>query len=279
MSHPTSSTPSLLISTRATPLLRFAAYDASANEAAFAGVDLDATDERRRTLVAGRSLTRAIASPSVRSVWLRPAQLEGTGLTPLAATAIATGHGRDRLLVVIDVPADVDRGEALSAQIAAAKRIRATSDRPLDISIAVRADNPDGSRLHLERLSLVRHICAEWDLRVALDLVHAPDPTWEAEAAIALLLTRLAMVRIAVPRTVLSGGARWRITSRAVATITDGGYRGYLSLVPELSLLEKRSAVAITHRCASFAANVERRAIRQQNDRARRTGRRQVNHE
>lgn len=268
-------TPSLLISTRATPLLRLSAYDAAAHEVAFAGIDLDGDNEVRRTLVAGRSLERAIAHRGIRSLWLRPIQLEGVGLIPLAATAVTAGHGRPRLLLVIDVPDAVGRSDALALQVAAAKRVRAASERPLDIALAVRAENPDGSRRHLERATMLRHVCSEWDLQIALDLLPEPDATWEAEAALVRMLPRLAMVRIGVPRTVLSGGNRWRMASRVVATLTDGGYGGYLSLVPELSFWEKRSGVAIADRCASFAANVERRAIRQRHSRSRRPSQRQ----
>jgi hypothetical protein len=77
-----------------------------------------------------------------------------------------------------------------------------------------------------------------------------------------------------VPRTLLSGGVRWRIASRVVAAATDGGYRGFLSVSPELSLWEKLSINTLADRSAMFAANLERRAVRVRGDRIRHTGRR-----
>jgi hypothetical protein len=88
------------------------------------------------------------------------------------------------------------------------------------------------------------------------------------------ILPRLAMIRLTVPRTLLSGGIRWRIASRVVAAATDGGYRGLISVAPELSLWEKLSVNALADRSAMFATNLERRFIRVRGDRLRSPGRR-----
>jgi hypothetical protein len=265
-------TPSLLVSTRATSLLRLDAYHAAADEAAFSGIDLDGVDELRRVAVSSRSLDRALAHDAIRSVWLQPAQLEGDALLPFAAPLRQADR---RLLVVIDVPPGADRDGALRQQIAAANRIQNAAGHPLDLAVAVRAENPERSRAHLDRLVMIGHIAAEWDLKLALDLLPQPDVTWEAEAALVRLLPRLVMVRAAVPRSVLSGGTRWRMASRVMATLADAGYRQHLSLAPELSFWEKRSPVTIANRCATFAANVERRSMRRRIDGARRPGHRQ----
>lgn len=100
------------------------------------------------------------------------------------------------------------------------------------------------------------------------------DGTWEAEAAMMRILPRLGMIRLTVPRTLLSGGIRWRIASRVVAAAADGGYRGMLSVAPELSLWEKLSVNALADRSAMFATNLERRTVRIRGDRIRHTGRR-----
>jgi len=60
-----------------------------------------------------------------------------------------------------------------------------------------------------------------------------------------------------------------------IAATTDSGFRGYLSVAPELSLWEKRSVTSLADRSAIFAENVERRAIRVQNERVRSHIRRQ----
>lgn len=267
-------TPSLLISTLATPALRLDSYDAAVANAALVGIDLDATNDIRRMLVGSRSMHRALAHPGVKSVWLRPLQLESSGLTPLHDIAQVTGASALPLLV-IDVPESVNGDDAFALQLDAAARVRSAVGADYPIALAIRAENEDGSHEHLDRLHMLRHRVSEWDLKLALDLTAKPDGSWEAEAAMNRILPRLAMIRVTVPRTFLSGGARWRIASRVVAASTDSGFRGYLSIAPELSLWEKRSVGALADRSAIFAENVERRAIRVHNERLRSHIRRQ----
>jgi hypothetical protein len=123
---------------------------------------------------------------------------------------------------------------------------------------------------------MIRHKAGEWDFKLALDLTAKPDGTWEAEAAMMRVLPRIATIRLTVPRTLLSGGVRWRIASRVIASATDGGYRGFVSLSPELSLWERHSISTLADRSSMFAANVERRAMRVRSERSRITGRRQI---
>lgn len=259
-------TPTLLISTQATSLLDLAAYSAVAENAQLAGIDLDATNDFRRMLVASRSLHRALVYPTVRSIWLRPLQLETTGLIPLRDVARMTGAGELPLLVIA-TPAGVDRDDALTLQMEAANWIRSTVNQNISIALAIRAENPEGTHDHLDRLHFVRHRASEWDLKLALDLTVQPDGAWEAEAAMNRIAPRLAMIRVMVPRTVLSGGTRWRIASRVIAAATDGGFDGMLSITPELSFWEKRSLATLADRSASFAENVERRAARVRRER------------
>ncbi len=265
--------PTLLLSSRASSLMRLDRYDAALDEADFDGIDLDATNDIRRMFIASRSMPKTLANRSICAVWLRPLQLETTGLQPFRD--IARTSGAERLpLVVVDVPAAVDPDEALGIQIAAGVRLRAVTGPEAPIAIAIHADNREGSRYHLDRLTMVRHQVGEWDFQLALDLTSNTDGTWEAEAAMMRILPRLGMIRLTVPRTLLSGGIRWRIASRVVAAAADGGYRGMLSVAPELSLWEKLSVNALADRSAMFATNLERRTVRVRGDRIRHSGRR-----
>ncbi len=265
----------LLLSTQATSLLRLDGYASAVEEADLSGIDLDATNDIKRAFVASRSMLKALANQSVRSIWVRPLQLEGAGLQPFRDAVKTCGENRLPLFVV-DVPAGVDHIDAVSIQMAAAARLRKAVGSQASIAIAVRAENPEGNRNHLDRLSMIRHQAGEWDFKLALDLTAKPDGTWEAEAAMLRVLPRIATIRLTVPRTLLSGGVRWRIASRVVAAATDGGYRGFISLAPELSLWERHSVTALADRSAMFAANVERRSMRVRGDRSRIPGRRQI---
>jgi hypothetical protein len=267
-------TPSLLVSTLASCAMRLDAYDAAAAHADLAGIDLDATNELRRMLIGSRSMHRALAHPGVRSIWLRPIQLETSGLVPFREVVRVSGATALPLLV-IDVPNGVDSNDALSLQLGAAEKVRAAVGSDVPIAIAIRAENQDGSHDHLDRLHMIRYHVSEWDLKLALDLTCQTDGSWEAEAAMNRILPRTALIRITVPRTFLSGGTRWRIASRVIAAATDSGFRGYLSVAPELSLWEKRSVTSLADRSAIFAENVERRAVRVQNERLRTHIRRQ----
>lgn len=265
----------LLLSTQATSLLRLDGYASAVDEADLSGIDLDATNDFKRAIVASRSMHRALANQLVRSVWVRPLQLEGTGLQPFRDAAKTCGEARLPLLIV-DVPSGVDYLDAVGIQLAAANRLRGAVGNQASIAIAVRAENPEGNRNHLDRLSIIRHKAGEWDFKLALDLTTKPDGTWEAEAAMMRVLPRIANIRLTVPRTLLSGGVRWRIASRVIASATDGGYRGFVSLAPELSLWERHSISTLADRSAMFAANVERRAMRVRGERSRLSGRRQI---
>jgi hypothetical protein len=265
----------LLLSTQASSFLRLDGYASAVEEADLSGIDLDATNDLKRTIVASRSMHRALANPLVRSVWVRPLQLEGTGLQPFRDAAKTCGESRLPLFIV-DVPSGVDHIDAIAIQMAAAGRLRNAVGNQAGIAIAVRAENPEGNRNHLDRLSLIRHQVSEWDFKLALDLTAKPDGTWEAEAAIMRVLPRIANIRLTVPRTLLSGGVRWRIASRVIASATDSGYRGFVSLAPELSLWERHSISTLADRSAMFAANVERRAMRIRGERSRISGRRQI---
>ncbi len=253
--------------------MRLDRYQAAIDGASYDGFDLDATSDLRRYFVASNSMPKTLANPNINAIWLRPLQLEGSGLQPFRDFARITGAAR-LPQIVIDLPAGVDLQDAWSLQLAAARRLRNATGAPARIAIAMRADNREGSRDHLDRIALLRHQVGEWDLQLALDLTTGVDGAWEAEAAILRLLPRLAMIRLVVPRTMLSGGVRWRIASRAVAAASDSGFDGIYSIAPDLSLWERLSVNALADRCAMFATNLDRRSNLVRGERSRLPGRR-----
>jgi hypothetical protein len=265
----------MLLSTRSSGFMRLNRYQAAIDGASFDGIDLDATTDLKRMFIASGSMPKTLANPAINSIWLRPLQLEGSGLQPFRDFARITGATR-LPLIVIDVPAGLDAQDALNFQFASARRLRNATGSEARIAIAVRADNREGNRDHLDRIALLRHQVGEWDLQLALDLTTGVDGAWEAEAAILRLIPRLALLRLVVPRTTLSGGVRWRIASRAVAAASDSGFTGAFSVAPDLSLWERLSVNALADRCAMFATNLDRRSSLVRSERARMPGRRTI---
>ena len=267
--------PTLLLSSRSSGFMRLDRYQAAVDGASLDGFDLDATSDLRRFFVASHSLPKTLAVPMLGAIWLRPLQLEGSGLQPFRDFARITGA--ERLpQIVVDIPAGVDPDDALTLQLAAARRLRNATGSAAKIAIAIRADNREGSREHLDRLNLLRHKVGEWDFHLALDLTTGVDSAWEAEAAILRVMPRLSVIRLVVPRTMLSGGVRWRIASRAVAAASDSGYNGIYSIAPDLSLWERLSVNALADRCAMFGTNLDRRSNFIRSERSRLPGRRTI---
>lgn len=267
--------PILLLSSRSSGFMRLDRYQAAIDAASYNGLDLDATSDLRRYFTASPSLPKTLATSAIGAIWLRPMQLEGSGLQPFRDFARITGASR-LPQIVIDHPAGVDAEDALALQMTAARRLRNATGSPTRIAIAIRADNREGTRDHLDRLSLLRHQVGEWDFHLALDLTTGVDGAWEAEAAVMRILPRLALMRLVVPRTMLSGGVRWRIASRAVAAASDSGFGGIYSIAPDLSLWERLSVNALADRCAMFAANLDRRSSLVRSERTRISGRRTI---
>jgi hypothetical protein len=267
--------PQLLLSTRSSGIMRLDRYQAVVASGSCHGIDLDATSDLRRLIVSSNAVPKLLANSSISSIWLTPSQLEGRGLQPYRDFARITGTNRLPNLVV-DIPADSTADDALSVQIAAARRLRNATGPQARIAVAIRAENREGNHDHIERMTLIRHQVGEWEFGIALDLTIGVDGAWEAEAAVIKLLPRLSMIRLVLPRTMLSGGVRWRIASRTVAAACDSGFTGIFSIAPDLSLWERLSVNALSDRCAMFATNLDRRASLVRSERSRLPGRRTI---
>jgi len=169
----------------------------------------------------------------VRSIWL-PATLSGP----------FTGHRMDRLEaflrlaqrdlglrhIIIEGASQATRAGAPILPMA--QEVAQEQKGMVRLGFGVRADRS----LHsLDSTRLARRVAEEWDLDLALDVAGPVPPGWEAEAAVARLLPRLAVVRLCgwLPmQFVHEDGSPTRIAARTMAMLADQGYAGLLSIVP-----------------------------------------------
>jgi hypothetical protein len=187
---------------------------------------------RRRLLRVG-SWPQAIRQPHIGAAWIRAGQL--SRLRGATDWPVAPPRGPAPLLVVQHAATNGPGGDLAPAVagIRDAKGQLLGRARP---ALALAPVNPDGGRDHLARLALLRHMAAEWEFDLALDLTGPLDETWEAEAAIGRLGGRLALIRLGAPYDAHPDSARWRMTRRVVAAALDAGFSGTFALCPRVSL-------------------------------------------
>lgn len=190
---------------------------------------------------------RALAQPDIGSTWIHVHQAQAVsdassdsmaqaGVVCLPEKTLIIQHA-----LVNDEKGDLDRAVALAAQL------RAAIDPSLKVALAVAPRNDAGDRAHLIRLQSLRHLVAEWDLHLALDLTGRLDESWEAEAAVLRMGTRLAVIRLGYPLPEKPGSPRWRLVRRILAAAADSEFGGVLSLTPRLSPWRADGTAAIAH--------------------------------
>lgn len=173
------------------------------------GIDIDATSPLGAWLA---QLTGASEHPllPIRSIWL---PIDGMR-TPRTRRLLDSIHGRQ-----------ADAPPAVVLTIAGAGAMRDVARtilqsyeaiREWDIAIGFPASALRGGRPHLVQLSAVRRLAEEWDLAVAIDLAGRFDPTWEAEAAIARIGSRLRVLRMSASAPSRSAIGRDRVACRAL---------------------------------------------------------------
>jgi hypothetical protein len=89
------------------------------------------------------------------------------------------------------------------------------------IAIGLAATGLKGGRPHLVQLGGIRRFAEEWDLAIAVDLAGRFDPTWEAEAAVARLGDRLAILRLSATAPSRAAVGRDRVACRALHAAID----------------------------------------------------------
>ncbi len=99
------------------------------------------------------------------------------------------------------------------------------------------------------QLGGIRRFAEEWDLTVAIDLSGQFDPTWEAEAAVARLGERLAILRINASAPSRAAVGRDRVACRALHAAMDRDHFLEVAVAPV-----KTVPFPITPRVASSGA-------------------------
>lgn len=222
-------------------IIHLAASSASAD-----GLDVDATTAVGAWLAA-RLAALDVASVPIRTLWLPAGELQSPPNRRLIES-IAVRQSVARLTVVATLPAGTTLHE-LTRHLALA----AGTYQSLPVALGLPSTSLKGGRPHLVHLGGIRRFAEEWDLRVAIDLSGQFDPTWEAEAAVARLGERLAILRINASAPSRAAVGRDRVACRALHAAMDRDHFLEIAVSPV-----KTVPFPITPRVASYGA---RRAV------------------
>lgn len=169
----------------------------------------------------------------MRSLWL-PATLTGFRVDQRHARITELiAHGRDQLglreIIMPRLTADASQLNLTSEVRTLAK----SSNGVIRIAIGIRAASIMRHADHLDRIAAIRRTVEEWEYGVALDLTGDIPTGWEAEAAVARLIHRLAVVRL--EPWLLPGGQpnlspAGQLAARTLVMLADQGYSGIISL-------------------------------------------------
>lgn len=243
-----SGSPTLLLSSRVSPVLSVASLARIAAEAGYAGLDLQPT--RWQWAAAGRqSPASTLAKPGrqpLAALWL-PAD----GRQFLADRGAPNTRHLHQLLaprperVVLELGPSMLEVQPRAAIAGMVESLRRVIADPIEITVALNARALVGGRTHLAQLTLLRRLAGEWDFDIALDLTGRVDPRWEAEAAIVRLGARLRLLRVGGPAVV----GRWttdsRPTARALTAVLQRPEPLSLSLDPPLRPWQRATAGAV----------------------------------
>jgi hypothetical protein len=215
--------PRIAISTRSDPFMSLTGWHQVCLNTGIEDLDLDiANPIRRAVLSRGRTL-KPEATQHVRSIW--------AGSSSVDATVAMLHPGGFAVVPASALLKSEHHADAMSRWLPNLK----VEDRDgVRIAISLMAENREGTRAHLDRISTLRHIAEEWDLDLALDLTGAIDPRWEAEAAILRMGERLTVVRLTPPtddpRKSSYGRPKDQMVHRVISTLVDTNFAGILSL-------------------------------------------------
>lgn len=208
----------------------------------FDGVDFDLNRWWSRKRHAKCVVPQNARRQAVHSLWISPASIEiddgDLALLPCVANLLSEREG---ITIVV-----ADDGAALGDHLRgarfelAARLQQAIGDRHR-VAIGVRAATRAAGRAHLMRLRALRSLTEEWNLGLALDLAHADDWQWEAEAAVFHAAPNLDLIRLALPGATFDAHVRSRLTMRTLASAIDSGFCGIFALAPHLHLWQWRN--------------------------------------
>jgi hypothetical protein len=237
--------PLLTLSTSAFPPLRASTWFRIAHEAGLNGIDLDLSG--RPLPEPGRLLAIARRSDvPIRSIWVPRAGVwtgwrVEHGMEAAAALANVTEAG----CVVIEAPPPATGVFAPAALTGRADALRALVTARTRVVVTLRSRHLEGGRRHLVQMTALRRLAEEWEFDLALDLVGAIDPRWEAEAVVSRLGSRLTMLRLDGDVFAGVGLARHRAPVRALAAAIDGGHAARFAIVPRVPIWQAGRASAL----------------------------------
>ena len=244
------SRPHFAISSLSSPLLNFDDLSAVAGDWRFDGVDLDVTHWWTRRRFGRLGPVEDRRRQVIHSLWVSPSSIAtnngGFVMSPWLGDLLQSSQ---ELTVVI-----ADSGDALGDQLRgrrfelASHLKTAVGDRHR-VAIGVRAVTRAAGRAHLMRLRALRSLTEEWDLGLALDLAHADDWHWEAEAAVFHAAPNLDLIRVALPGATFDAHVRSRLTGRTIAAAVDAGFCGIFALAPHLSFWQWRNRDVLEALC------------------------------
>lgn len=215
-------TPRFAISTRSDPLMSLAGWRQVCANTGINDLDLDYSNRLRRRMLLRGFDGSVDPSFSSHSVWL--------GKSAVLSKAL---WNETHSLAIVPEHLVLPRrgGDSFPGRLDAIRRQLGGS---VDLAMALKPENREGSRAHLDRISNVRRIVEEWDLSFALDLSGSIDPRWEAEAAVLRMGNRLRLVRLTLPEEDIQGSFYARpadqLVFRVLATLKDMNYNGTISL-------------------------------------------------
>ena len=234
-SRPLPPPPQLTLSTRASPVLRLSTLFRTAKDAGLDGIDLDLTG---RPLPRSPSQVTAAADRHgvpIRTVWIpRPGLGTGWQRGRAIDLAVALAKATKPSALLVDLPEPCAGRVSRALVIGVVESLRGAAASGTAIAVALRPWQLEGGRSHLVQLTALRRLAEEWDFGVALDLLGAVDPRWEAEAAVTRLGARLSLIRLGGEAKSGRGYWRHRATLRAMATALDNGQRPTLAIAPTL---------------------------------------------
>jgi hypothetical protein len=221
--------PRFTLSTTGSPFMTKSGYADLANHLGAEGLDLDATSWAGRVSLKPGSLLGEDAFP-VSSIWITPADTAALGqdsafrsrFDSVSPAAVQKGQR-----VVVRLPAGGDISDDRLVIVDAIRALERCAWMS-SIVLAVPTLAVEGGRTHLTRLRTLRRLVEEWEMELGLDLSPQTDNRWEAEAAVQIAGSRLAVVRLRAPLS----NRKTDVHQRTVRACADEGFAGVISLAP-----------------------------------------------
>jgi hypothetical protein len=219
--------PRIVISTRSDPFMSLTGWHQVCLNTGIEDIDLDIANPIRRAVLSRGWTLKSEGTHFIRSIWVGSSSVD-------SAVAMLQPGG----FAIVPASALLHSGHHANELSRWLPNFKKEDRESIRIAISLMAENKEGTRAHLDRISTVRHIAEEWELDLVLDLTGAIDPRWEAEAAILRMGDRLQVVRLTPPtddpRKSSYGRPKDQMVHRVMSTLIDINFAGLLSLKARL---------------------------------------------